>query len=165
MRLCSRCNRRLRASRRRRNGLDDLGDEYGFFDEEIDTVVDEAIEWNGVSRWARLLRLAEREIRFGLNTFQAGRPVGVVQNTIYQAEQRLRQAADEIRQVTDKETRSSALGAISNAVTRLQFARNQLEGRSVVPGGRTLTSPADSMRGALEWIGHARRAMGLPVAN
>jgi hypothetical protein len=87
-----------------------------------------------------------------------------MQNAIYHAEQTLRRAAAEIGRVTDGARRSSALNAIGNAVTRLQFARNQLQGISMVPGGRSLTSPAVSLRGALDWIGHARDAINLRVA-
>jgi hypothetical protein len=111
-----------------------------------------------------MLRLAEGAVRIGLNAFRIGRPVGIVQNAIYQAEQALRQAAAEIGRVTGGPRRSSALDAISNAVTRLQFARNQLQGISIAPGGRSLTSPGDSLRAALDWIGHARGAIGLRVA-
>jgi hypothetical protein len=117
-----------------------------------------------LSRWPRLLRLAEGAIRRALNAFNTGRGAGVVANAIYQGEQTLRQATAEIRGVTGGARRSSALNAISNAITRLQFARNQLQGISIVPGGRSLTSPADSLRGALEWNGHARSAIGLRVA-
>ncbi len=170
MGLCPCCDKRLKASRRMRDGFDDLGEEYDLSDEEDDALIDEAVRRPAIpggrrgavrrtlSQWPRMLRLAEGAIRIGLNVFRTGRPVGIVQNAIYRAEQALRQTAAEIGRVTGGPRRSSALNAISNAVTRLQFARDQLQGRSVVPGGRSLTSPADSLRGALEWIGYARNA-------
>lgn len=176
MRLCPRCSARFRAYNRTRDGFDDLDADYDLFDDELDTLIDEAIRRPAIpggrrgavrrtlSRWPRLLRLAGGAIRRALSAFTTGRGAGVVANAIYQGEQALRQAAAEIRGVTGGTRRSSALNAISNAVTRLQFARNQLQGISIVPGGRSLTSPADSLRGALEWIGHARSAIGLRVA-
>jgi hypothetical protein len=165
MRLCPRCNKRLRASRRMRDRFNDLGDEYDFFDEEIDAVVDEAIEWNGISRWAQLLRRAEGTIRLGLNAFHAGRRLVQLvdgslvdlESAINLAEQTLLQAADEFGRVTDRVMRTSAVSAIRNAIRHLQSARFRLQGRSPLPG-----SPADSMRRALEYIGRARSAMGLP---
>jgi hypothetical protein len=159
-----------------RDEFDNLDDDYDLFDEEVDALIDEAIQPPAIpggqrgaarrtlSRWPRLLRLAESAIRTALNAFRTGQGPRVVLNLIYQAEQNLNVAADEIGQVTGGERRSSALRAIDYAVTRLQFARNQLQGISIVPGGRSLTSPADSLRGALEWIGHARSAIGLGVA-
>jgi outer membrane protein OmpA-like peptidoglycan-associated protein len=109
--------------------------------------------------------LAENAIRRALHAFDAGRRANEIDNAIYQGQENLRQAALDIRQVTGGARRSSALSAIGHAITRLQFARDQLHGRSIVPGARSLMSPADSLRGALDWIGHAHRAIGLSAVS
>ena len=77
MGLCPRCNRRLRASRRTRDGLDDLGDDYGFFDEEIDAIVDEAVRprptlppRNACEHAERMLRRAERGLETSWEKFR-----------------------------------------------------------------------------------------------
>ena len=78
MGLCPCCNKRLRTSRRVRNGFDDLGEEYDFSDEEVDVLSDEAIRRTAipggrrgsvrrtVSGWPRMLRPAEGAIRIGV---------------------------------------------------------------------------------------------------
>lgn len=72
---CPCCDNCLRASSRIRDGFDDLGEEYDFFDEEVDAVIDEAIRRPAIpggrrgavrrtlSRWPRMLRLAEGAYR------------------------------------------------------------------------------------------------------
>ena len=65
-------------------------------------------------------------------------------------------AASEFARVTNPPRPAFVPNAIAGAVTRLEFARRQLHGASVVPGGRSLISPDISLQGALSWIQQAR---------
>jgi hypothetical protein len=76
------------------------------------------------------------------------------------AEALLNSAGREIRRVMSGTQRTAVLDQLSNAAIRIEAARQQARGRSLI-GGRSLLDPRTSLRGAIEHIRNARDAVEL----
>lgn len=111
-----------------------------------------------ISPWPRLLKQAIRALQRALlvpantQTFT---------NRLYQAQQVLNQAAREVRKVMSGSRLRRVMDQLSNAVIRIDAARAQARGHSLVGGGRSSIDPKVSVRGAIAHIRQAQDAVGL----
>jgi hypothetical protein len=155
MRLCPRCNKRLRASRRMRDEFDSLDDNYDLFDEEVDALIDEAgppppPPSDFYTRLDRLLENAEDEIGDALRACVTGRPLFEIRPPVDRAIENLTAAE------TEAAGHTRVLRWITRAISILRFARAVL--------GLSRANCEGNLQNALGAVRWARRALGLPQA-
>jgi hypothetical protein len=163
------------------DGFGDLGEEYDFFDEEIDAVVDEAIRpprrpptppppFPFLAGLVELLGYAENSIDYALGALNSGAPLAEVLEHIGDAIRYLayrhpgeigatRLIVAEIRRIGDRNSpQAQFLRGIIRLISRaIRLVRSAQASRNV-------GVMATALREAREAVRRARRALGLPLA-
>jgi hypothetical protein len=113
-----------------------------------------------VSSWPSLLNRSIQVLELALRHLGPPLNVSNFNTALTQAEGLLNQAGQEVRRVMSGARQTAVLDQLSNAATRIQAARAQTSGSSLL-GGRSLIDPGTSVRDAIEHIRNAQNAVGL----
>jgi hypothetical protein len=125
------------------------------------------MEFRSISPWPRLLNQAMQSIRKAITHLKSPPNVQSFDNALISAEYLLHQAATEIQKVIKDSPsvprQSRIIDHLRNASTRIDSARKQARGTSIVEGGRSIINPATSLKLAAGQIQLAQQAIGLKL--